>query len=95
MTNPSSMPLKLMNKGDKYAIKDYSDYGPSFKKYGHCLSVSSDSNLNSKSCCYSGSSFETPNGQNGYKGGKFIHGGGMGNEIDKFQTVELEVYLVS
>lgn len=49
LTNPSNRPLKLMNKGDQYSIRDYSDLGRSFGQYGQDLHVSDNSNLNANS----------------------------------------------
>ena len=81
-----------MNKGDQYSVLDHSNLGPSFGESD--LYVTSNSNLNSTSYCYSGHSYAAPNGQTNENGGKFIHGGGLGSSIDKFKTIEVEVYLV-
>lgn len=44
---------------------------------------------------YGNISNQAPNGQSGYKGDQFIHGGGRGSRIFQFKTIEVEVFSVS
>ena len=96
LTNPSKIPLKLMNTRNQYSVYHYSDSGPTFGAvFYHDLKVSSDSDLNAYSYCSSGNSYQAPNGQNEYNGGKFIHGEGMNSIPHLFKTIQVEDFSIS
>ena len=92
LTNPSNKPLKLaVNAQGTNAVIDCSWYGPSFGN-GHDLYIADQSNSNTYSHANS-NSYAYPNGLSGGAGGNFMVGGATNNR--NFQTVEIEVYLVT
>ena len=90
ITNPSNMSLKLAISRAGSAIYNWSPYGASFGCWDIHISDQSNSNTNSKAYSYS---YAFPNGSSGVAGGNWITGGNM--STGGFQTVEVEVYLVT
>ena len=91
LTNPSSMPLKLaVNAPGTNAVLCDSGYGPTFGINAWDLNIGDLSNTGPKSRSYS-YTYALPNGLSQSAGGIFMVGGTNGN----FQTVDVEVYLVT
>ena len=100
LTNPSNMSLKLpvLTCATCYGVYITSSAGPSFGYGGPAtadLYIADLSNVNTKSLLniYS---FLCPNGVCSAAGGNWMHGGtGSNGPYGNFQTVEIEVFLVT